>query len=225
MIAGQRVLGVIAARGGSKRVPGKNVRSIRGKPLIAWAIEEAKKSRHIDRLVLSSDDPAIIEAAKGCGCEVPFVRPAELAQDDTPGVAPVLHAVAMLPGYDLVVLLQATSPLRNAGDIDGCIERCAARDACACVSVAEAEKSPYWMYFLDDSGHMVPLLGNDAAPARVAYLLNGAVYVARTDWLKKTETFVTSETLAYVMPASRSLDVDTELDLRLLDALLEDAQA
>ena len=193
MIAGQRVLGVIPARGGSKRVPGKNVRKIRGKPLIAWAIEAAKKSRHIDRLILSSDDPAIIEAAKGCGCEVPFVRPAELAQDDTPGVAPVLHALAMLPGYDLVVLLQ--------------------------------EKSPYWMYFLDEGGHMVPLLGSDAAPAQVAYLLNGAVYVARTDWLKNTGTFVTPETLAYVMPASRSLDVDTELDLKLFDALLEDAQA
>ena len=224
MIAGQRVLAVIPARGGSKRVPGKNVRKVRGKPLIAWAIEEAQKSRHIDRLILSSDDPAIIEAAKACGCEVPFVRPAALAQDDTPGVAPVLHALAMLPGYDLVVLLQATSPLRNAGDIDACVERCAAPDAYACVSVTKVEKS-HWMYFLDERGHMVPLLGSDASPARVVYLLNGAVYVARTDWLKNTGTFVTPETLAYVMPASRSLDVDTELDLKVFDALLEDAQA
>ena len=223
MIAGQRVLGVIPARGGSKRVPGKNVRKVRGKPLIAWAIEEAQKSRHIDRLVLSSDDPAIIEAAKACGCEVPFVRPAALAQDDTPGVAPVLHALAMLPGYDLVVLLQATSPLRRAEDIDGCIERCAASNG-ACVSVAKVEKSPYWMYFLDERGCMVPILGGETA-ARDVYILNGAVYVARTDWLKKTQTFVTPETLAYVMPAGRSLDVDTELDLKFFDALLEDAQA
>ena len=229
MIDGQRVLGVINARGGSKRVPRKNVREVKGKPLIAWTIEEAKKSKHIDRLILSSDDPGILEVAQLWGCEAPFLRPAAMAQDETNGVIPVLHALKQLPGYDVVVLLQPTSPLRTAADIDGCLQQCVAMDSNACVSVTSAEKSPAWMYFLDADARMEPILGREAhvepgQPPPTAYVLNGAVYVARTDWLEKTRTFVTSETVAYIMPASHSLDIDTEFDFRMLDALIEDRQ-
>jgi CMP-N,N'-diacetyllegionaminic acid synthase len=127
MIGERKVLGLIPARGGSKGVARKNIREVRGKPLIAWTIEEARRSIYLDRLVLSSEDTEIMEIARSFGCEVPFRRPEELAADDTPGIDPVLHALRELPGFDYVALLQPTSPLRTAEDIDGCIERCVAK--------------------------------------------------------------------------------------------------
>lgn len=225
MIDGKTVLALIPARGGSKGVPRKNIRDVAGKPLIAWSIEAAKSSRYIDRLILSSDDPEIIAVAEALGCEVPFIRPRELAADATPGIDPVLHALKTLPEkYDYVVMLQPTSPLRSVDDIDGCIEQCR-NGARACVSVTEPEKSPYWMYFMDSAGKMRPVLPPpDKAVRRQdlpqVYALNGAVYVAETDWLKNTRKFVTSETTGYLMPQERSLDIDTEHDLKLVSYLL-----
>ncbi len=222
MIDGKSVLAIIPARGGSKGVPRKNIREAGGKPLIAWTIEEAKKSKYIDRLILSSDDAEIIQVAQSWGCEAPFVRPAELAQDDTPGIDPVLHAMEILPEYEIVVLLQTTSPLRSVADIDACIEQCMTNQANACVSLTQAEQSPYWMYTVGTGGEMQPLIPTSQVFARrqdlpQAYILNGAVYVARRDWLRQSKTFLTGETLGFVMPPERSLDIDTELDLQILN--------
>jgi N-acylneuraminate cytidylyltransferase len=225
MIRGKSVLAVITARGGSKGIPGKNLRVVAGKPLIAWTIEEARKSRLIDRLVLSSDDAEIIRVAKDRGCDAPFVRPGEYAEDETPGVEPVLHALSLLPFHDYVVLLQPTSPLRTAGDIDGCIEACAQGDADSCVSVTEAEESPYWMFLLDADRKLCPLLPSDRRAARrqdlpAVYVLNGAVYVARSGWLRDQRSFLAGKPLAYRMPRERSADIDTERDLRLCEEIL-----
>lgn len=225
MIQGKRVLAVITARGGSKGVPRKNVRDLGGKPLIAWTIEAARSSQYLDRIILSSDDAEIIAAAKEWGCEVPFTRPAELARDETPGVEPVLHALtALQEQFDYVVLLQPTSPLRTAADIDGCLERCRELGAPACVSVTEPDKSPWWMYTLEENGRMRPLFPGDAAARRQdlpkVYALNGAVYAAERLWLERTRTFVTPETAAYLMPRARSLDIDTELDMVVCGLLL-----
>ncbi|OGP62231.1 MAG: acylneuraminate cytidylyltransferase [Deltaproteobacteria bacterium RBG_13_49_15] len=226
MIRGKTVLAVITARGGSKGLPGKNIRPIAGKPLIAWSIEEAKKSRYIDRLILSSEDDEIIAVAKQWGCEVPFVRPAELATDDIPGVEPILHALGAIPEkYDYVVLLQPTSPFRLAEDIDGCIEICLERHAFACVSVTEPDKSPYWMYNLNEKGFMVPVTNLGYTTSRrqdlpPAYAINGAVYVADTVWLKEQRAFLSPETVAFIMPRERSYDIDTELDLKICDMLM-----
>ena len=181
MIGDKKVLAIIPARGGSKGVPRKNIRDVAGKPLIAWTIEEAKKSKYIDRLILSSEDEEIIDIARKWGCDVPFVRPAELAQDDTPGIAPVLHAIDILPRYEIVMLLQTTSPLRSVADIDGCLECLIANKASVCVSVTEAEQSPYWMYTLGNGGEMQPLIPAETTFTRrqdlpKIYALNGAVY-------------------------------------------------
>lgn len=227
MIDGKRVLAIIPARGGSKGVPRKNIREVAGKPLIAWTIEEAKKSKYIDRLILSSEDAEIIRVGQSWGCEAPFVRPEALAQDDTPGIDPVLHAMELLPEYDLVVLLQTTSPLRSVADIDGCIALCITKNAPASVSVTEAEQSPYWMFRVNGDGRMQPLIEGGPAYARrqdlpVAYVLNGAIYVAQRNWLAEHKTFVTQETLGYVMPQDRSLDIDTELDLEILKVRLKE---
>jgi len=224
LIGNERVLAVIPARGGSKEVPGKNIRDAGGKPLIAWTIEAARGSRHIDRAVFSSDDAQIIRVARAHGADVPFVREPHLADDRAPMQDVVLDAVARCPGYEWVVLLQPTSPLRTAADIDGAIEHCVAVKAPSCVSVCEARESPYWMYKMAAGGRLDPLMGPDTPGNRQelprTYQLNGAVYVARAEWLRREKTFVTAETVAYEMPASRSLDIDTELDFHVLAVLL-----
>lgn len=219
-----KILAIIPARGGSKGVPRKNIRELAGKPLIAWTIKEAKKSKYIDRLILSTEDDEIIEVAKQYGCEVPFKRPIELAQDDTPGIDPVLHAIEQCPGYDYVVLLQPTSPLRTVDDIDGCIEQLFSSDGTNfCVSVTEPEKSPYWMYTLEDE-RMVPLLPKDTLVTRrqdlpKVYALNGAIYVAKTEKLIEEKSFLSSNTSGYIMPQERSFDIDTLIDFTICDLL------
>jgi CMP-N,N'-diacetyllegionaminic acid synthase len=225
VINGKRVLAIIPARGGSKGIPRKNIAQVAGKPLIAWTIEEAKKSRYIDRLILSSEDPEIIEVAKLFGCDVPFVRPKEIAMDDTPGIDPVIHACKELPGYEYVVLLQPTSPLRLAVDIDSCIEKCEESSAPACVSVTEPDKSPYWMYSMESDDKLKPIMKEEKRYARrqdipKVYALNGAVYVGKSDWVMEKRTFVTEETVAYIMPTTRSIDIDVKTDLLYADTLL-----
>jgi N-acylneuraminate cytidylyltransferase len=220
-----RFLGLIPARGGSKGVPRKNLRVVEGKSLLGWTIDEAKKSKYLDAIVLSSDDAEIITEAKQCGCEVPFVRPPELARDETPGIEPVLHALKELPEFDYIVLLQPTSPLRSVDDIDGCIERFLELKAPSCVSVCESPKNPLWMFTLDADYRMTPLLEGARERSRQelpkTWVLNGAVYVARREFVMQQRGFISDATVAYQMPIERSLDIDTELDLIMLKAILE----
>lgn len=226
MINGQKVLGIIPARGGSKTIPRKNLKIMAGKPLIAWTIAEAQKSKYLDRLILSSEDPEIIEMAQKLGCEVPFVRPVELAQDDTPGIEPVIHAINNIgEKYDYIVLLQPTSPLRTANDIDDCIGFCNAEDAAICVSVCEADQSPYWMYTLNDKQRLYPLMPEGSSVQRrqdlpKVYVENGAIYMAKTDYLLTTKNFITEGTLAYIMPTERSWDIDTEIDFLFCELII-----
>ncbi len=226
MIDGKKVLAVITARGGSKGLPGKNVRQVGGKPLVAWSIAAANASSYIDRLILSSDDEEIIETAKGFGCEAPFVRPAELAGDGAPSEEVLIHALDNTDGeFDYLVLLQPTSPLRRADDIDACLEACRRSGAPACVTVTPAEKSPYWMYALEGGNKMRPLLTAPGPAYRrqdlpAAYALNGAVFVAEIPWFRARKTFVAPQAIAHVMPRERSLDVDTALDLLFVEAIM-----
>lgn len=227
MINSKKILAIIPARGGSKGVPMKNIRELAGKPLIAWTIEEAKKSKYLDRLILSSEDPEIIEIAKRFECEVPFVRPSILAQDDTPGVDPLLHALEVVEGYDYVVSLQPTSPMRNVEDIDASIEKIVATNSPACVSVTEPAHSPYWMYTLKDKEKLVPLIEQDSLTVRrqdlpVVYALNGAIYIAEVSWFKLNKTFLTQDTVAFIMPSDRSYDIDTEDDFALCQIMMRD---
>jgi N-acylneuraminate cytidylyltransferase len=229
MIAGKRALAVIPARGGSKGVPGKNIRPLGGRPLIAWTIAAAKDAPELDRVIISSDDTAVIETARAWGGEVPFVRPADLARDDTQGIAPVLHALDTLPdSYDYVVLLQPTSPLRTSADISAALKICVEDNALACVSVSVPPHAPWWMFRLDAARHLQPLFPQDDLPSRrqempEVYALNGAVYVAKVSWLRESGSFLTPATVAYVMPPERALDIDTELDFKLVEAVIGQA--
>lgn len=226
MISEKKVLAIISARGGSKGVPRKNIRDFAGKPLLAWTIEAARKSKYIDRLVLSSDNQEIIEVAEKIGCEIPFVRPANLALDQTPGIDPVIHALGEITGYDIVVLLQPTSPFRTAEDIDGCIENIVSYSFPSCVSVSEVDQSPHWMYTVDENRKLHSLIPQESIVTRrqdlpTVYKLNGAVYVAEIEWLKVSKSFLTENTGSYIMPKSRSYDIDTEEDFVIGEQLLK----
>ncbi len=229
MIAGRRVLAVVPARGGSKGVPGKNLRLVRGKPLIAWTIGEALRANSVDRVVLSSDDESIMREGQAAGADVPFLRPASLATDTASSIDVVLHALDQVPGFDIVVLLQPTSPLRDSRDIEAALSRLVSSGARAIVSVTEVDQSPFWMFELDPLGHLTPILSADALPARrqdlrPVYSLNGAIYIAETEWLRTSRSFLSADTVAYLMPPERSLDIDEERDFWLLDKILEESR-
>lgn len=226
-----KTLAVIGARGGSKGLPGKNIALLGGKPLIAWTIEAALSAASIHRVIVTTDDEQIAAVARQYGADVPFMRPAELAQDNTVGSAPVLHTVQWLAEHeryipDVVVYLQPTSPFRTARDIDGAVALLREKAADAVVSVSEAAAHPFWVMTVDDAGWMRAfveqekpiLLRQDLPPA---YSLNGAIYVARRDALLAARGWTTDRTAAYIMPAERSLDIDSAEDLAEAEGLIE----
>lgn len=218
------ILGLIPARGGSKGIPRKNVRQIAGKPLIAWTIEAALTTGALDRVVVTTDDPEIAEVALAHGADVPFLRPADLARDETPGIDPVLHALDLLPGFDTVVLLQPTSPLRTAGDIAAAIALADAGELPNVVSVTDATHAG-WTFAVDARGVIdvdardLPLRRQDLPPQ---FALNGAIYVASSDRLRADRSFLVAGTIGFAMPADRSVDIDTMYDWRIAEMLLSD---
>ncbi len=158
-----------------------------------------------------------MEVARQYGCDVPFVRPANLAADTTPTIDVVMHALDAVPGYDVVALLQPTSPLRTGADIDAACAMLEAQAAPAGVSVTLAEQSPYWMYSLGEGSALKPVLAdrhgfNRRQDLPPIYVLNGAIYLAEIDWLRRTRSFVSAATLGYIMPRERSIDIDTAAD-------------
>jgi CMP-N,N'-diacetyllegionaminic acid synthase len=225
---------IVPARGGSKGVPRKNLCDVAGKPLIGWTCEAALACLLLERVIVSTDSPEIAEVALGYGVEIPFMRPAELALDDTPGIEPILHAVRWLDENqdyrpDQVVVLQPTSPLRLAEDVSNSIRLAIEKRAEAVVSVTRAKDHPYWTKIVDAGGRMSdflefhhPVFRRQDLPD--VYALNGAVYVAQRKVLLERRTLFPENTYAYVMPQDRSLDVDTLWDLHLADLILKAKQ-
>ncbi|MDP1577086.1 MAG: acylneuraminate cytidylyltransferase family protein [Cypionkella sp.] len=223
--AAPSVLAVITARGGSKDLPGKNIRHLAGRPLIAWSIEAALGASCISRVIVSTDAPEIAEAALAAGAEVPFLRPADLATDGAGSADVVAHALGQCPGHDVFVLLQPTSPLRNADDLDQAFGRMQAAGADGCVSVSEAEQSPWLMYVTDGPGLLNSLLppwpgGMRRQDLPPVYLLNGAFYFMRTDVFLRDRKFVTPRCIGHQLPQSRAVDIDTLADFERAEARL-----
>lgn len=222
-------LALIPARGGSKGIPRKNIRELAGKPLIAWTIQAALAAEGVERVVVSTEDEEIAEVARNWGAETPFLRPAELATDTAPGIAPVLHAIDHLPGHDSLILLQPTSPLRSAAQIEGLLSFAAEREAASVVSVCEIEEHPSWMFHKAPDGTLAPYA--DLAETRrrqdlpSLYSLNGAMYWVRTDWLRETRSLVGEGTLGFSMDAESSTDIDTMLDWRVAELLMTERDA
>ena len=226
MIIGKRTLAIIPARGGSKGVLRKNIRLVAGRPLIAYTIEAAKRSLYLDCIAVSSEDDEILSIATQCGAHA-LKRPVLLAQDETPGIAPILHAIEMLPGFDYVVLLQPTSPLRSGADIDACIEHCVQREAPVCVSVSAVDVPPPRIFEMGGDAKLRRFIPGDPPNRRqdipAYYAANGAIYVANVAWLREHKRFITSDTIGYEMPCERSLDIDTEWDLRFFEFIVAQA--
>ena len=223
------LLALIPARGGSKGIPGKNIRPLAGQPLISHTIAAALQVPTIERVVVSTDDPAIAAVALQWGAEVPFLRPPELAADDTPGIAPVLHALVQIPEASRVLLLQPTSPLRSSADIEGILAFQRERQCPSVVSVCASGKHPQWMVRLGAAGELSPFLLTDASTAdcrqqlEPAYALNGALYLCERAWLQNHKSLMGPGTLGYLMPPERSVDIDTPLDWLWAETLLQHA--
>jgi len=225
------VLAIVTARGGSKGLPRKNILSVGGRPLISWTIAAAKRSKFCNKVIVSTDSEEIKNVACEAGAEAPFLRPSELAQDSTPGIAPVLHAVEWCEQNNfckpsIVVLLQPTSPLRNYTDIDTAIAMLKADEQTeSVVSISESSKHPNWMRTLDSNGFIRDFISQSNLVShrqslQKVYALNGAVYAIRRDVLVNQKTFFPSRTKGYVMPPERSLDVDSAWDLKMVDLVL-----
>lgn len=222
----EKVLALITARGGSKGLPRKNVMLAGGKPLVAWTVNAALTAKCVSRVVLSSDDDEIMVAAKSAGCDVPFRRPAELASDHASSMDVALHALKELPGYDYLVLLQPTSPLRTGADIDTAFELLRKHSAPACVSITEVDQSPHWMYQLKEGNRLASVIAplpevtrrQDLPPV---YTLNGAIYIAKVDWLLASRSFLGPDTVAYRMPKCKSIDIDDLHDFQRFRQILE----
>ncbi|MFN8388387.1 MAG: acylneuraminate cytidylyltransferase family protein [Anaerolineales bacterium] len=219
------VLTVISARGGSKRVPRKNVLPLAGKPMIAWTIESALKAENLDRVIVSTDDEEISEVSRQFGAEVPFLRPAELASDSATSVEVVLHAVDWLlrneePLPSLILLLQPTSPLRTADDINVSVALQKQKNANAVVSVCEGGHSSSFFRRINSNGELLSVSVDD--PSERMFQLNGAIYLVSTAVFMKEKTFTPGNCFAYVMPQERSLDVDTPWDFHVAGLVLKD---
>jgi len=232
MIEGKKILAIVPARGGSKRLPNKNILELGGKPLVAWSIEAALGSKYIDRVILSSDSKEICEVAKAYGADIPFIRPKELAQDTSQSIEFVLHALETLQeAYDYAIVLQPTSPLRTAQDIDGGIEEFVAKGATSVIGVCENEHSPLWSNTLDETLSMEHFLDNAYNNARsqdlpVFYRINGAFYMSRVaSLLQKKTFFVEKDIYAYIMPQEHSVDIDTKLDFIIAEAVFSAMQS
>lgn len=218
------LVALIPARGGSKGIPQKNIQPFCGKPLLQWSIDAALAAACVDQVVVSTDDPLIAEVAKAGGAEVPFLRPAELATDTAPGIAPVLHALEQLPHARDVLLLQPTSPLRTTHDIEAIVALRQQAERESAVSLTTSAKHPAWMYNLSPNQNLEPLLQLSGACCRQqlppAYVLNGALYLASRDFLLREKAFIAADTVGYVMPAERSVDIDTPFDWQWAEFLI-----
>lgn len=222
-------LAIIPSRGGSKGLPRKNILPLLGKPLIAYSIEAARASRFIGRVVVSTDDVEIAEIARRYDAEVPFLRPPDLARDDTPSLPVVQHVISQLQksdGYEpkVIILLQPTSPLRRTADIDRSVALLTKSGADSVVSVCIAEHHPYWMKSLEGD-QVRPFLANAPEHNRrqdlpPVYRLNGAVYVTRREVVTQHNLLLGSDTRGVVMDADSSVDIDTLLDFKLAEFIL-----
>lgn len=219
-----RVLGLVPARGGSKGIPGKNVRPLLGRTLLDYTARAAVESGAIDRVVLSTDDFAIAAAGERAGLEVPFLRPSELAADDTPMLPVIEHAVGVLEAAgwspEIVVLLQPTSPLRRPAHVRAAVERLRSSAADSVVTVIELPRhlSPDYVMRVED-GRLVPFLPQGAAvtrrqDARAAFVRDGTVYAFWRRTLRETGSLYGRDCRPLVLPASESLTLDSEEDWR-----------
>ena len=218
-------IAVITARGGSRGLPGKNLARVGGIPLVVRAIQAGLGAARVSRVLVTSDDPEILEVAAAAGAET-LIRPPELARDDTPSEPVIAHALANAGEIpEAVVLLQPTSPLRTAADVDAALALLETSGADAVISVVEPAESPWKCFFVDAGGLLhgivddeTPFLPRQSLPRAVRP--NGAIYAVRRDVFLATGRLFAARTVPYEMPRERSIDVDGAADLEAAERFL-----
>ena len=229
MIAERKVLALVPARGGSKGLPGKNVRSLCGRPLIQWSIDTALACKEIDAVVVSTDDEQITEVAASAGAEVPFLRPSALAGDRASSIDVVIHALDFLESkgrvFDIVLLLEPTSPLRETADIQVALQRMVATGAAAIVSVCRAESThPAFMFRTTGQGCLEPFMSVSPTGVRrqeiePLFYLEGSLYASTVEALRKRRSFYHKDTLAYEVAKWKALEIDDIEDFQMVEAI------
>ncbi|NBO18357.1 MAG: acylneuraminate cytidylyltransferase family protein [Proteobacteria bacterium] len=226
-----KAVAFIFARGGSKGLPGKNVRQLCGKPMIAWAIEQAKAVKRIERVIVSTDSEEIISVARQYGAETPFMRPAELARDDSPEWLAWRHALYYLQSEgalpEAMVSVPATAPLRTPGDIERCLDNFAQGGADVVVTVSEAHRSPYFNMVKRNEDGTVALVIPPAenvsrrqdAPA--VFDLATVAYVVSPQFVLTKNALFEGRVRAVTVPVERAIDIDTLLDFKLAECLIK----
>jgi len=230
-----RVLGLIPARGGSKGIPRKNIKLLAGKPLLQYTAESALSASKLSRIILTTEDPDVLDVGRRCGLDVPFLRPPELAADDTPTLPVVQHALHWLErqgeSYDAVCLLQPTNPMRRAEDIDACIELLETTDADAVVTVLPVppEYNPHWVYFKAQTGTLKLCTGEaEPIPRRQelppAFHREGSIYVTRAQVVMKQNSLFGKHLVGYLLDPTRTVNIDDSQDWERAERLLRDVR-
>jgi CMP-N-acetylneuraminic acid synthetase len=226
MYKNRTFLAIVPARGGSKRLPRKNILDLNGKPLITYSIEAGLKSNYVDSVVVSSDNDEILKIAKEHKAQT-VKRPDFLANDTATTFDAIKHTIENSEKYDYIVLLQPTSPLRDARHIDEAIELLDEKDADAIVSVCEMEHSPLWSNSLDESLSMQGFLKDEVLNKRsqdleTYYRLNGAIYICKIEKLLEEKSFLLKNNIfAYVMSRERSIDIDEKIDFDIANLFIK----
>ena len=226
------IVGFIFARGGSKGVPKKNIRALLNKPLIAYAIEAALNSKFLDRVIVSTDDEDIASVARKYGAETPFLRPKELARDDSPEWLAWQHAIRTLSKQengrepDVFISIPPTSPLRSTDDVDKCIQTFMENDADAIITVKNAARHPSFnMVVLDKNGYArlvlppdKPIVRRQDAPP--VYDVLTVAFVGKPKFIMEANSLFEGKVKCVFIPEERALDIDTELDFKLSEYLI-----
>ncbi|MCY6370510.1 cytidylyltransferase domain-containing protein [Clostridium ganghwense] len=230
MYRDKKILAIIPARGGSKGIPYKNIMDICDKPLIAYTIEAAEKSKYIDYTMVSTDDSKIKEVSLKYGASVPFLRPQEISNDTAKSIDVVIHGMNFLKEkgekFDYVVLLQPTSPLRTHNDIDEAIEILMNSEDDSLVSVCEVDENPAIMRKIKEN-RLEPIIKFTGENLRrqelpQVYIFNGALYINKVSMLLEEKVFVNEKTMPYIMEREKSVDIDNMLDAKLVELILKE---
>ena len=215
----------IPARGGSKGIPGKNIKLFAGKPLISWTINAASNCNLIDKVIVSTDHKETARISISYGAEVPFIRPKKLATDQSPIIDTIIHFLKTDPKVSEILLLQPTSPLRRVSDIKNIIQRKIDKSCNSIVSITEAYNHPHLCYKILKSDAISPLIPNKKLKRRQElpkiYCLNGSIYLANRNFILEKNSFINEETIGYLMPKERSVDIDNIYDWIVAETLFK----
>ena len=230
MYNGKKILGIIPARGGSKGIPLKNIKEINKKPLISWTIDSAQKSKYLDRYFVSTDSEEIAYIAEKNGAEIPFLRPKELAADDSPSYEAILHAIHKFKEndefFDYVALLEPTSPLRKADDIDNAISKLVDNiDADSLVTLGEVHMEHPMIVKKINGEYVSPYIDNikkiyQRQQADSAYFPYGVIYICKTSVFEKEKSFYLKKTIPYYLERWQNYEVDDIIDFNIVEQLI-----